>query len=113
MFLLVGILLIEIISGIIIDTFAELRQQNVEIDEDSRLKCFICDRTREQLEKEYGANGFEYHTRQQHNLWDYLFYVAYLDTKNSSESKELNTSERYVANKIQNNDFSWLPCYHK
>jgi hypothetical protein len=35
-FLLVGILLIEIVSGIIIDTFAELRQKNNDIMEDAK-----------------------------------------------------------------------------
>lgn len=108
---LVGILLIEIISGIIIDTFAELRQEYNDIKKDSTTICFICDKTREELEKEYGANGFQYHTEQQHNLWDYLFFVAYLETKKSSEGKALSTSEKYVVDKLEKDDYTWLPCY--
>ena len=110
-FLLVGVLLIEIISGIIIDTFAELRQKNNDIKQDSKANCFICDSTREELEKHYGANGFEYHTMQYHNLWDYLFFIAYLESKRGAEGKIENSDERYVSDKIQNDDHSWLPCY--
>ena len=108
MFFLIGILLIEIISGIIIDTFADLRQINKDIRDDSKSLCFICDKTRDELEKE---DGFDYHTQQQHNLWDYLFYIAYLDTKNKSEGKALTTADRYVVEKLEKEDHTWLPCY--
>ena len=110
-FLLVGILLIEIISGIIIDTFAELRQKNDEIQEDAKTYCFVCDKTRDELEKMYGANGFDYHINQHHNLWDYLFFIAYLETKQENENNILDTSERYVIEKIDKEDHSWMPCY--
>jgi hypothetical protein len=40
-FLIVGILLIEIISGLIIDTFGELRQKRNEITEDCDNVCFV------------------------------------------------------------------------
>lgn len=110
-FLLVGILLIGIISGIIIDTFAELREQNNAIMQDARSRCFICDKSREELEKMYGANGFEFHVNQHHNLWDYLFFMAYLEAKMEAEGQLLNSSERYVFEKMDKDDHSWLPCY--
>jgi hypothetical protein len=59
----------------------------------------------------YGANGFDYHVYQQHNLWDYLFFIAYLDSKKDAEGKINNTIERYVIEKIEKDDLSWLPCY--
>ena len=41
-FLIVIIMFFNIIFGIIIDTFAELRDNKRQIDEDIRNNCFIC-----------------------------------------------------------------------
>ena len=41
-FLIVVIILLNIIFGIIIDTFAELRDQKRSIDDDMKNRCFIC-----------------------------------------------------------------------
>jgi len=42
-FLLVKIILYNILFGIIIDTFAQLRQQRNDMDTDKKNKCYICD----------------------------------------------------------------------
>ena len=76
-YLVIYVLLINIITGIIIDTFGDLRQKNNERDVDSNSSCFICEKSREELEKEYGINGFHSHISTQHNLWDYLFFIHY------------------------------------
>jgi hypothetical protein len=41
-FLIVVIILLNIIFGIIIDTFAELRDNKRQMDDDMKNKCFIC-----------------------------------------------------------------------
>lgn len=40
--ILVNLVLQAIISGLIIDTFGEMRAENEEIEEDIRAGCFIC-----------------------------------------------------------------------
>ena len=40
---LITIVLTAIISGIIIDTFAQMRSDSKEVDEDLASSCFICD----------------------------------------------------------------------
>lgn len=112
-FFIVGILLIEIISGIIIDTFADYRQKNNEVQENCKKVCFVCDRTREQLEKDLGVDGFRFHIHNQHYMWDYVFFIAYLGSKKEREGQIKNTTERYVHEKIQEDDHSWLPCYNE
>ena len=55
------ILITEIMAGIIIDKFADLRQAQERIEEDSSSRCFICGQSRDILEKYYGKNGFFRH----------------------------------------------------
>jgi hypothetical protein len=44
---LILILLVSIVSGIIIDTFANLREQENEIENDNENLCFICGKTKD------------------------------------------------------------------
>jgi hypothetical protein len=108
-FLFVGTLLIGIMSSLIIDTFQAMRKENDERSENFSTYCFICNKTRDDLEKEYGANGFDNHINQQHNLWDYLFFIAYLNSKNTTKDKTLSTAERYILEKHDKGDNTWLP----
>ncbi len=41
-FALVNIVFLNIIFGIIVDTFAELREKKNKMDEDKKTVCFIC-----------------------------------------------------------------------
>lgn len=72
-----------IISGIIIDTFSEMRTINQTIDEDTRDRCFICNIDRDDFEK-MGLN-FERHVRRDHNMWNYLFFRVYLFNTDPTE----------------------------
>jgi inositol 1,4,5-triphosphate receptor type 1/inositol 1,4,5-triphosphate receptor type 3 len=55
-----GLLFTNIISGIMIDTFAELRDQRQKIEDDMKNFCFICGIERATLEK--NNISFEEHT---------------------------------------------------
>lgn len=50
--------------------------------------------------------GFEYHIKFEHNLWNYLFYVAYVQNKDHTEYTGM---ESYVANQIENEEIDWFP----
>lgn len=41
-FIVINIILMNIVFGIIIDTFAELRNKNTTLEENKRSFCFIC-----------------------------------------------------------------------
>jgi hypothetical protein len=68
-----------LISGIIIDTFSELRGTKTEIESDVMNCCFICNISREDFE----TNGtpFESHVTDDHNMWKYLWFCIYLEEK--------------------------------
>ena len=53
-----------------------------------------------------GDKGFYYHIKHEHYMWDYLFYRAYLEWKNTTEFSGI---ESYIYEKIQNNDLDWFP----
>jgi hypothetical protein len=58
------ILIIQIISGIIIDTFSNLREKQEYVNEDVVNRCFICGLSRDDIEKlEKSKNAFHYHTK--------------------------------------------------
>lgn len=78
-----GLLFTNIISGIMIDTFAELRDQRQKIEDDMRNFCFICGQERATLEK--NNLSFEDHTDNQHFIWNYIFYIYCLNQKDSTD----------------------------
>lgn len=48
------------------------------------------------------------HITQRHNIWNYLFYIAYIKDKCSTEFSGI---ESYVYKKFKDNDISWFPIY--
>jgi len=104
-FLLVIIVLLNIIFGIIIDTFSDLRSQKEAREADERNNCFICGISKSRFDSDY-PKGFAYHQQSEHNLWDYVAFMVYLWEKNSSDYSGL---EEYVFNKIRDRDVTWLP----
>ena len=100
-------LIIEIIAGIIIDTFAVLRQEMEKKKDDVENYCFICGINKQILDKKTEERkGFSYHIRLEHNLWNYIFYILYLKNKIKTEYSGF---ESYVASKLDSDDISWFP----
>eukprot|EP01016_Furgasonia_blochmanni_P048307 TRINITY_DN7173_c0_g1_i12.p1 TRINITY_DN7173_c0_g1~~TRINITY_DN7173_c0_g1_i12.p1 ORF type:complete len:223 (+),score=55.36 TRINITY_DN7173_c0_g1_i12:65-733(+) len=106
---IVTIIMINIIAGIIIDTFKQLREELNEYEDDYNNICFICGHTRETLDKASDTkNGFVYHTKNDHCVWDYIFYIAYISEKDHTEYTGI---ESYVAEMIEKEDINWFPVY--
>ena len=56
--------------------------------------------------KSDNSKGFAYHIKFEHNLWNYLFYIAYVQNK---EKTEYTGMESYVANQIEKGEVDWFP----
>ena len=93
-----------IVSGIIIDSFAELRATREAIRLDIANVCFICDIDREDFEQ-LGLN-FREHIQHEHNMWDYLFFRLYLEAKDPSD---FNGLETYCWSMMQQGKITWFP----
>eukprot|EP00347_Sterkiella_histriomuscorum_P006717 403351704 len=120
------ILVVEIISGIIIDTFGALREEHNKITDSIENKCMICGKNRDQIEKEFQdmiANeenqsssnnkeneekAFDIHKKYSHNIYDYIFFLAYLKEKPELEYTGL---ESFVFEKYSEQNNTWFPIY--
>jgi hypothetical protein len=103
-FIIVIIVLLNIIFGIIIDTFGELRDKRKKIEEDVNNVCIICGR--EKFEFELRGSGWNEHIHLEHNLFGYLAYIIYIRRKPFNECDGL---EKYVKIKIGDDNVSFLP----
>ncbi len=62
--------------------------------------------SRNELDKNSNFRGFEYHLRQEHNVYSYVFYISYLRQKDPTEYSGI---ESYVSEKLKEGDISWFP----
>ena len=68
----------NLISGVMLDAFGELKSQDSERDEDKEGVCYICGITRVNIEK---TGSTFYKHIQKHLLWRYIFYQYCLKNK--------------------------------
>jgi hypothetical protein len=98
------ILLLNIILSIIIDSFAELRNQRQSIKQDIANVCFICGLSKEHFHR--AEESFNLHTKRTHYMWNYIFFVVGLKTK----PNEIQTGiESLIELKLLEKDLTWFP----
>jgi hypothetical protein len=97
-------ILLNVIFGIIIDTFGELRGDNLAKKEHMENTCFISGVDRFTLDTK--GRGFEKHIKEDQNMWNYLYLVVHLKEKDPTE---YNGWEQWVADKLQAGDTSFIP----
>ena len=101
------IIILNIVSGIIIDTFGSLREDYNKYIEDTETYCFICGMDRETIDKESESkDGFDHHVKGEHDQWAYLFYMAHLRDKKETDYTGI---ESHVAELLKNEDIRWFP----
>ncbi|EGR31182.1 MIR domain protein [Ichthyophthirius multifiliis] len=102
------ILLINMVAGIIIDNFSALKDETQSKESSLERKCFVCGIDRELIEKSYDdvQDGFLQHLKRDHYMWNYVYFKAYLNMK---DSKELTGNESYVKEQLKTLDVSWFP----
>jgi len=103
--IIINIICFMVISGIIVNTFAQLRDDKAVNDHDMQNKCYICNLDRPDDDS---SGEFERHIQFDHNLWNYVYYMVYLDTKDSSDYDGV---ESFIAQSIDDpdGDISWVP----
>jgi len=105
-FVIVIIILMNVIFGIIIDTFAAMREMTESKLEDMKTTCFICSIDRYTFDRQ--GTPFDIHIKQEHNMWKYLYYLVYLKTKDETEYNGL---ESYVAALTEEEDVAFYPVH--
>jgi inositol 1,4,5-triphosphate receptor type 3 len=103
-FILIKLIMLNIIFGIIVDTFAQLREERAFIVADTNSRCFICGINREQFDQ--NANGLEYHLLYEHSPFHYMAFVY---TLGLIDETERNGIETHIGRMIRARDNKWLP----
>nr|AAT47836.1 inositol 1,4,5-triphosphate receptor [Oikopleura dioica] len=98
------IIVLNLIFGVIIDTFADLRNEKQKKDDIIRNTCFICGLERRSFDNR--SISFETHIQYEHNMWHYLYFIVHLRTKSQTE---YTGPESFVSTLIQQNDLKWFP----
>jgi len=105
-FIIMIILLLNLIFGMIIDAFGELRDQKTRDEEDQKNICFICGIDRSEFERHC---NFEEHTVEEHNIWSYVFYLVYLVEKQKISKTEMTDIENLVLERYLIKSYEWVP----
>ena len=105
-YVIVIILLLSIIFGMIIDTFGEIRDENIKMRNNRRNICSVCGLERAEIEK---YADFEQHRAIEHSKWTYVFYVAYLLDKQKNDKNSMTEIENYVMNMYRTKNDDWIP----
>ncbi|XP_060776234.1 inositol 1,4,5-trisphosphate receptor type 1 isoform X13 [Neoarius graeffei] len=103
-FFLVIIIVLNLIFGVIIDTFADLRSEKQRKEEVLKTTCFICGLERDKFDNK--TVTFEEHIKEEHNLWHYLYFIVLVRVKDSTE---YTGPESYVAQMIKEHNLEWFP----
>jgi inositol 1,4,5-triphosphate receptor type 1 len=103
-FILINFISLNIIFGIIIDTFGELRDNQYIRNYDSFNNCFVCGLTR----ADFGKAGikFEDHKEFDHDPWNYIYYILYMCDKGEDELSGL---EYYIWTNYMNACTDFIP----
>ena len=94
-------IIIQLISGLIIDVFKELRGEVEKKEEDLKSSCIICGNSKEDIQR---IQNYDYHIAKVHNIWHYVMFIVYLQKK---PAIDYNGTESYVHDNIE--EICWLP----
>jgi inositol 1,4,5-triphosphate receptor type 1 len=102
--IIIVLVLGNIFLGVIVDTFAERRDEKTQFEEDCNDVCFICQLTRDKASSK--LINFDEHIKKDHSVWNYVDFIIYLFINNFNE---FNQYELYAYQNIKENSLSWVP----
>lgn len=105
-FLILVVLMLELVFGIIIETFRELRIEEHKSQFDKINICFICGVSKDDLEKD--KKNFYEHCEKDHNVWNYVNYMVRLKFSNPHD---LNAINSYTVELMKKKNITWFPIY--
>lgn len=107
-FIWVGMLLFNIITGLMVEGFGSLRDEDKDRKNILENTCFVCGflrQTYDDLPNFQGPN-FDYHKNEEHNFWSYVHLYVYLKRRDESG---YSGAESYVSSMMNKGDLSWIP----
>ena len=105
-FLICIIIMIDLVFGIILGTFSDMREKERKYDSDKINNCFICHITRETVEKR--KEDFKFHRDKTHYLWNYVEYMIFLKF---SDIHDLNAMNSFARHNLDLKNICFLPSH--
>jgi len=106
-YFIINITMLNLVGGVIITTFGELREKKLRKDLDTVGLCFICGIEKQTFDRASDEpNGFLTHIKIDHNMWNYLYFIMLLWEQDKDDDDGL---ELYVRRAIDNNEITWFP----
>ena len=103
-FIAVSLMLLNMINGVIVSTFSQIREESNAKDEDINNKCFICNIDRVVFERM--KIQFKEHTKNEHNVKTYIRFLTYLKLINE---KDLDADQSYIIEEIKKREIKCFP----
>lgn len=103
-YITVILLLLNMVNGVIVSTFSQIREENNANLEDTNNKCFICSIDRVEFEKK--KISFKDHNENEHNTKTYIFYLVWLKLINE---KDLDADQSFIMDCIKKDEISCYP----
>ncbi len=102
-FVAVILMLMNMINGVIVSAFGQIREETTALEDDVKNVCFICGARRDDLEEE--KIDYDEHIRK-HNL---KTYVRYLISLILTEQSDMNEDQYYINNCLQSDNVDFFP----
>ncbi|CAD8080090.1 unnamed protein product [Paramecium sonneborni] len=97
----------SIFTGLILDSFGADREEAEELETDIKEFCLVCGIDKSIIEKKTKhKKGFRFHVKNEHYVWNYIFFISYIQEKKSSE---YNGIESYVYLELKRESIFWFP----
>ena len=101
-YITVILLLLNMINGVIVSTFSQIREESNNKEEDKTNKCFICSIDRVEFEKKKIA--FKDHLK--HNSKTYIKYLVFLKL---FDEKDLDADQSHIITCLKERDIGCFP----
>jgi hypothetical protein len=106
-YIVLNLIMLNIVFGIIIDTFGEMRADRDERFKNTTENCFICSIDKEVFDRESAMpEGFRRHVKEDHRMWNYLFFIIHLWEQDKDDDDGL---EWHIRRCVEQGDLSWFP----
>lgn len=105
-FVTVILLLLNMINGVIVSTFSQIREESASKEEDIKNKCFICSIDRLDFEKR--KVNYEDHCKNEHNINTYIKYLVGIKLINE---KDLDADQSYIISCLKSKDIACFPVF--
>lgn len=96
--------MLNIINGIIVDTFQELREKNNERDNKLQNECYICSLNRSNFEIK--GVSYDYHVLNSHNVVNYYVYLSKVIL---TDEHDLNSLDSQVLHSFRDKKIDFFP----